>query len=101
MGDYLVVGINSDTSVRRLKGPTRPVNGIEHRTKALMATGLVDAVGIFDEDTPLEIIKRIRPDIIVKGGDYAPEDVVGKELAEVRIVPLLEGYSTTKLLEEK
>ena len=93
----LVVGLNSDASVRRLKGETRPINNQEDRKAMLLALRFVDEVIIFDEDTPLELIKRIDPDVVVKGGDYKPDQVVsgGKP---VIIMPMLSGYSTTKMI---
>jgi D-beta-D-heptose 7-phosphate kinase/D-beta-D-heptose 1-phosphate adenosyltransferase len=93
----LVVGLNSDASVRRLKGETRPINNQEDRKAMLLALRYVDEVIIFDEDTPLELIKRIDPDVVVKGGDYKPDQVVsgGKP---VIIMPMLNGYSTTKMI---
>ena len=103
LGDVLVVGLNTDASVRRLKGPTRPVSSLEDRVAVLSALAAVDAVCAFDEDTPLELILALRPDVLVKGGDYAPEDVVGGAGAatwggRVEIVPLLDGRSTSRLL---
>ena len=103
-GDVLVVGLNTDESVRRLKGPTRPVSGLDDRVAVISALAAVDAVCAFDEDTPLELILALRPDVLVKGGDYAPEDVVGGAEAaawggRVEIVPLLSGRSTTRLLQ--
>jgi D-beta-D-heptose 7-phosphate kinase/D-beta-D-heptose 1-phosphate adenosyltransferase len=104
LGDALVVGLNSDASVRRLKGPSRPV--VSERERALVLAGLasVDAVTLFGEDTPRELVARLLPDLLVKGGDYAAADVVGGEEVvaaggEVVIVPYLEGHSTTSLLE--
>lgn len=98
LGDMLVVGLNSDASVRRLKGSSRPVNSQEDRRALLKALRCVDEVVVFDEDTPYELIKRLRPDIITKGGDYSPKDVVGNDLAKVVILPYLSGYSTTRIL---
>jgi D-beta-D-heptose 7-phosphate kinase/D-beta-D-heptose 1-phosphate adenosyltransferase len=93
----LVVGLNSDASVKRLKGETRPINNQDDRKAMLLALRCVDEVFIFDEDTPLELIKRIDPDVVVKGGDYTPDQVVsgGKP---VIIMPMLNGYSTTKII---
>ena len=82
LGDFLVVGMNSDASVRRLKGPSRPLNPAEARAEVLSALEAVDAVTIFDEDTPLELITAIRPDVLVKGGDYRPDQVVGRAEVE-------------------
>ena len=85
----VIVGLNNDNSVRRLKGDDRPKYKVEHRKEVLKSIKYVDQVFIFEEDTPLELIKNLRPDIIVKGGDYKPEEVVGNEYAEVRIFPLM------------
>ena len=104
-GDALVVGINSDASVRRLKGPERPVRSTAERALVLAALAMVDAVVVFEEDTPLELIRALEPDVIVKGGDYTDATVVGA--AEVRarggavvIVPLTPGQSTTSIVEK-
>ena len=83
--DFLAVGLNSDASVKRLKGPSRPINPAEARAEVLSALEAVDAVTIFDEDTPLELISAIRPDVLIKGGDYRPDEVVGKEEVEARV----------------
>jgi D-beta-D-heptose 7-phosphate kinase/D-beta-D-heptose 1-phosphate adenosyltransferase len=99
-GDYLVVGLNSDASVKRLKGPDRPFNTQEDRAEIVRAISYVDEVIIFEEDTPYELIKQINPDIIVKGGDYKAEEVVGHDLAEVRIFPYIIGHSTTNLAKK-
>lgn len=100
MGDYLIVGLNSDASVKKLKGEGRPYNNQEDRKKALEALKFVDEVVIFDENTPYNLIKQLKPDIITKGGDYVAEKVVGNDLAIVKIIPYVDGYSTTKLLNE-
>jgi D-beta-D-heptose 7-phosphate kinase/D-beta-D-heptose 1-phosphate adenosyltransferase len=102
-GDRLIVGINSDASVSKLKGPARPMVGQRERAYVLAALAAVDAVVIFDEPTPLQLIEAVRPDVIVKGGDYNEETVVGaKEVCSwggrVKIVPIVEGFSTTKLI---
>ncbi len=99
LGDTLIVGLNSDASVQRLKGASRPVNSQEDRRCLLKALRCVDHVVIFDEDTPYELIKRLRPDVITKGGDYRPEEIVGADLAEVVILPYMDGYSTTRILD--
>lgn len=99
LGSRLIVGLNSDESVRRLKGTDRPINSQEDRKAILESLDCVDEVIIFDEETPYELIKQIRPDIITKGGDYKPEEVVGNDLCDVVIVPLVEGKSTTKIIE--
>ncbi len=103
LGEFVVVGLNSDASVRRLKGTGRPINPASVRAEMLSALEAVDAVTIFDEDTPLELISIICPDVLVKGGDYRPEDVVGRALVEsaggkLVLVPLVEGHSTTGLV---
>lgn len=100
LGDKLIVGLNSDKSVSKLKGPGRPINSQEDRKAVLQALGCVDEVIIFGEDTPYDLIKTIQPDIITKGGDYKTKDeVIGNDLAEVVLIPFIEGYSTTKTLE--
>ena len=98
LGDRLVVGINSDASVAALKGPTRPIQNQEARRMQLSMLPWVDQVEIFDAPTPIELIRSLRPDIIVKGGDYHPSLVVGADLAQVVIVPTLAGYSTSILV---
>ena len=102
-GDRLVVGLNSDDSVRRLKGPTRPVCPLAERERLLAAFACVDLVVVFDQDTPLELIELLKPDVLVKGGDYQADQVVGRQSVEeaggrLHLVPLLEGYSTTTRL---
>jgi len=100
-GDVLVVGMNSDASVRRLKGPTRPVNTQADRALVLAALESVSAVCIFNEDTPYRLIRQVRPDVLVKGGDYKPEEIVGREFAKkvVRFA-LLKGRSTTNIIKK-
>ncbi len=104
-GDALVVGVNSDASVRRLaKGADRPVRGESDRAYVLSALAAVDAVVIFDEDTPLELVRALNPDVIVKGGDYTESTVVGAPEVRARggrvvIVPLTPGQSTTQIIE--
>ena len=96
LGKHLIVGLNTDASVKRLKGATRPLVHEVDRARVLSALACIDAVVLFDEDTPAELIKAIKPDILVKGGDYKPEEVVGREDAgEVKIIEFEEGYSTT------
>ncbi len=100
LGGFLVVGLNSDASVRRLKGLGRPINAEGPRAELLAALECVDAVSVFDEDTPRALIEAIRPDVLVKGGDYRPEEVVGRDLVEANggrlvLIPLVEGHSTT------
>lgn len=100
LGAKLIVGLNSDQSVKRLKGENRPVNNQEDRKAVLESLECVDQVIIFEEDTPYDLINRIKPNIITKGGDYQPSGVVGNDLADVVIIPFVEGYSTSKLLEK-
>lgn len=101
LGDILVLGLNSDDSVRRLKGPQRPVNNEQDRAVVLGALECIDYIVIFEEDTPLNLIKNVMPDILVKGGDYKAEDVVGKEYAgKVEIIDFVEGYSTTSTINK-
>ena len=96
----VLVGLNSDNSVRRLKGSSRPINNERDRKYLLESCKFVDEVVIFEEDTPYSLIKRIAPDVIVKGGDYTVETTVGNELAEVKIFPTVEGFSTTQIMEK-
>lgn len=100
-GDRLIVGLNSDSSVRRLKGESRPLNSQENRAHVLAALECVDAVVIFDEDTPEELLSHLRPDVLAKGGDYTPEQVAGRQYAgRVEILPLVPGLSSTKIIEK-
>ena len=104
-GHVLIVGINSDASVKRLKGESRPVNNEGSRTLLMASLVMVDAVILFEEDTPLNLISSILPDVLVKGGDYTIDEIVGaKEVlangGEVKIVPILEGFSTTGIIEK-
>tara|TARA_Y100000310_G_C20387951_1_gene671358 strand:+ start:79 stop:471 length:393 start_codon:yes stop_codon:yes gene_type:complete len=99
-GDVVIVGINSDESTKKLKGPTRPVNNQEDRKFLLESLACVDKVVIFDEETPYKLIKSIMPDIIVKGGDYTIEQVVGNDICEVIIFGYVDGYSTTKAIQD-
>lgn len=103
LGDVLVVGVNSDASVKRLKGDERPVNTLEDRMTVLIALGCVDYVVAFEDDTPLHVIEALSPDVLVKGGDYTRDTVVGADHVEehggkVAIIPLLEGRSTTAII---
>ncbi len=103
--DVLVVGVNSDSSVKKLKGESRPVNTESSRALLLASLIMVDGVIIFNEETPLELIKIIKPDVLVKGGDYTLETIVGaKEVmannGKVEIIPLEEGFSTTGIIEK-
>nr|WP_320133259.1 D-glycero-beta-D-manno-heptose 1-phosphate adenylyltransferase [uncultured Holophaga sp.] len=104
LGDFLVVGLNSDASVTRLKGPSRPLQSEEARARILLGLRSVDAVVRFDEDTPLELITAIQPDILAKGGDYTPDTVVGREVVEARggrcvIIPFIPGHSSTTIVQ--
>lgn len=103
MGEVLVVGLNSDESVRLLKGNDRPLQDQESRATVLAALCFVDAVVLFDQETPLELIKCVQPDILVKGNDYAPEDIVGYDVVkakggQIETIALTEGYSTSNLI---
>ena len=105
LGDILVVGINTDASVKKLKGEHRPVNNESFRAQMLASLTMIDAVVLFDEETPLELIRIIEPDTLIKGGDYAIEQIVGaedviKNGGEVKIIPLVKGYSTTALIQK-
>lgn len=104
-GAALVVGLNSDASVKRLKGPTRPIRSTAERALVLAGLEAVDAVVVFDQDTPLELVQRLQPDVIVKGGDYSPETIVGADVVTARggrvvVVPLVSGQSTTSIIEK-
>ena len=99
IGGYVIVGLNSDESVKRLKGNSRPINKQLDRKIILQSLKFVDKVIVFNEDTPYNLIRDINPDIIVKGGDYKKKDVVGNDLCEVRIFNYVDGYSTTKTIQ--
>ena len=100
-GDILVLGLNSDTSIKRLKGPKRPINKQADRALVIAALGAVDAVCIFTQDTPLELIKLVKPDVLVKGADYKNKEVVGSQFAgKVVLFPLVKGRSTTNLINK-
>lgn len=105
LGDTLMVGLNSDASIKRIKGPDRPVQNEKTRSMILASLEMVDWVVLFDEDTPANLIECIKPLILVKGGDYKREEIVGHEVVEaaggkVVIIPLLEGFSTTDILRK-
>jgi rfaE bifunctional protein nucleotidyltransferase chain/domain len=105
LGDVLVVGLNSDASVRQLKGPTRPVLPQEARARILAALEFVEAVIIFNEETPEKLIEALRPDVLVKGGDYTEDQIAGASFVrsyggEVVILPYIPGYSTTSLIQK-
>ena len=104
-GDFLVVGINSDTSVKKLKGPTRPIQNENDRAEILAALECVDATIIFNEETPERIIKLIKPDVLVKGGDWKVDQIVGSDFVlanggTVKSLQFIEGRSTTKIIEK-
>jgi D-beta-D-heptose 7-phosphate kinase/D-beta-D-heptose 1-phosphate adenosyltransferase len=104
-GDVLIVGLNSDRSVRAIKGPSRPITPEHERAEILAALTFVDAVAIFDEDTPAEIIRLVQPDVLVKGADWGPNNIVGRDTVEARggrvvRMPIEEGWSTSALLKK-
>ena len=104
LGDFLVVGLNSDASVVRLKGPSRPLQDEWARAAVLLGLRSVDAVIRFEDDTPLELIRAVAPDVLIKGGDYTTEGVVGRDLVEARggrveIIPFLPGHSSSVIVE--
>lgn len=105
LGDKLIIGLNTDDSVKRLKGPSRPVNDEKARAILLSALEFVDAVVLFKEDTPYNLIRRVQPDVLVKGKDYKAEDIVGYDIVtakggKVETIELVDGYSTTKTIEK-
>ena len=104
LGDALIVGVNSDRSVRANKGPGRPINPAEERVEVLAALACVDAVVMFDGDTPHELIAALKPDVLVKGADWAAGEIVGRDIVEARggkvvRVPIEAGYATTGIIE--
>ncbi len=100
LGDVLIIGLNSDKSVSKIK-PGRPVNTQNHRAEVLASLEMVDYVTLFDEETPYELINLLKPDVLVKGGDWEKEDIVGSDIAkETRSLPYVKGISTTKLIEK-
>lgn len=105
LGDILIIGVNTDNSIKRLKGKNRPIVEEISRAKQLAALEFVDAVVLFDQDTPIDLIKVINPNVITKGGDYNTDQVIGNDIVtqndgEVVIIPLTQGYSTTSILEK-
>ena len=103
-GDALIVAVNSDRSVRAIKGPTRPLNPERERAEVIGALACVDAVVIFDEDTPADIIRRVQPDVLVKGADWAADQIVGRDTVEasggtVVRIPIEQGWSTTNIVK--
>ena len=105
LGDALIVAINSDRSVRTNKGPSRPINPQHERAEVIAALGSVDAVTVFDEDTPLALIAAVQPDVLVKGADWDADNIVGRDIVEARggtvvRVELAKGFSSTRLMEK-
>mgnify|MGYP001337172713 FL=1 len=105
LGDILIIGVNSDSSIQKLKGENRPIIEEDSRVKQLAALEFVDAIVLFHEDTPQKLIEKIKPNVITKGGDYKAENVVGNEVVtqkngQVVIIPLTQGYSTTSILKK-
>lgn len=103
LGDVLVLGLNSDASVKRLKGPTRPVNPQDARALVLAALEMIDYVVVFEEDTPYELIAKVKPDVLVKGGDYEIDNIVGGDIVRERggvvtTIPFVDGFSTTSMI---
>jgi len=104
-GDALIVAVNSDRSVRAIKGPERPVNPESERAEILSALACVDAVVVFDEDNPQQVVNRLQPDVLVKGADWAVDEIIGRETVESRggrvvRIPIAEGYSTSAIIEK-
>ena len=105
LGDFLIVAVNSDRSVRAIKGEGRPVFGQKERAELLAALGCVDAVVIFDEEDPLRVIERLLPDVLVKGGDWEEDEIIGASVVkeaggEIRRIPFVSGYSTTAVIKK-
>ena len=105
LGDILIIGLNTDASVKRIKGPSRPVNDEKARAVVLAALEFVDAIMFFDEDTPYNLIKNVQPDVLVKGKDYKAEDIVGYDIVtnnggRVETIELVEGFSTTNTINK-
>lgn len=102
LGNKLIIGVNTDASVNKLKGPTRPIQDEQSRLQILASLGFVDGVVLFDEETPYELIKTIQPDVLVKGNDYTPENIVGYDIVtakggEVKTIAFIDGYSTSSI----
>ena len=105
LGDHLIVAVNSDRSVRVLKGPERPIFSEQQRAELLAALGCVDTVMIFDEDSPLHVIEQVLPDVLVKGGDWTEETIIGADVVKkargyVKAIPYINGFSTTQITEQ-
>jgi rfaE bifunctional protein nucleotidyltransferase chain/domain len=101
-GDKMVIGLNTDSSVSKIKGPTRPINDERSRAMVLAALEFVSAIILFDEPTPYELIRLVQPDVLVKGADYKPEEIVGYDIVtakggSVKTIPFVDGYSTTRI----
>ncbi len=105
LGNFLIIGLNSDASVQRLKGPNRPIQNENVRAELMAALHIVDAIVIFNEDTPLELISYLKPDVLVKGGDYTVKTIVGADVVlehggRVEVIPFETGFSTTNLIQK-
>ncbi len=105
LGSKLIVGLNSDASVKKLKGETRPIHALKHRAMVISALEVVDAIVAFEDETPLSIIQHIQPDVLVKGGDYKPNEIVGASVVNTKqgkvvTIPLLEGFSSSLIIEK-
>jgi D-beta-D-heptose 7-phosphate kinase/D-beta-D-heptose 1-phosphate adenosyltransferase len=105
MGDYLVVAVNSDRSVKEIKGPSRPILNQDTRSEIVAALGFVDGVIVFDEENPLRVIEILLPDVLVKGGDWSEDRIIGADVVRraggaVRVIPFVEGFSTTGVVEK-
>lgn len=105
LGDLLIVGVNSDSSVRKIKGSSRPINSVNDRVQMLAAFDFIDYVVVFDEETPYEVIKAVQPDVLVKGGDYSIDQIVGRDVVEarggsVKVIPFVEGKSSTAIIDK-
>lgn len=105
LGDKLVLGLNTDNSIRRIKGEKRPIVEEDPRARVMAALSFVDAVVLFDEDTPLRLIEAVKPDILVKGNDYSIENIVGADFVinnggQVKTIPLVNGYSTSNIIDK-
>ena len=104
-GDILIVGINSDSSIQKIKGPSRPIAPLDSRALVMASLHVVDAVIPFDEETPVRLIKTLLPDVMVKGADYSPEEVIGADVVienggRLELIPFVEGFSTSNLIEK-
>jgi len=105
LGNSLIIGLNTDISVKRLKGPSRPINNEQARAIVLASLQYVSYVVLFDEDTPYNLIKHVQPDVLVKGGDYNPEDIIGYDIVkanygQILTIPFVQGFSTTSILNK-